>query len=647
MSSAVSAQPSLPYLPLADGLAMVPVAHGVQAYADEVRRAVHLYQPDCIAVELPRPLPPHILDLVEGLPTIRVLAYQNPAGPALMIPADPCDSLIEAVRLSSEHGIELQCIDTLAGGYGEPYETLPDDYAIAGIGLADYVKACVANLPRHPFTWREQVMAERLRELTLENERILFVGGMGHYENISALLHGPGLADPPSEESATMVVYEIIDVEERQLDRVLMEIPYTTFLYENFRSSSGPEERFPMLRALEETLFTAAGKYREEYDEEVNLTEWRALFQFGRNLSLARGRLRPHFYELLMSAKGCVDDDFGAICFEQALSYPPNAPEELTFDSTDPDGWRPENQDAEEEDAENNPENLKGGTVHLHADFGMGTERLQHAYPHPELTQIQFTFRRRPRPTKQQRDAWREQFSEEMWAGASICSWPPEDEFIEKFFRTIRKRAFQAISENHSATEEFTSSVLDGLDVRETMRRWHENKLFVRRERIPPGKIGPVVLIWRDLPLDVADIWRTCLYAENSNESDIAIYTKMLGDEMVGPGITRTEYYGILSVYPAQKIINVWMVDFLYSFKTSARLLLAAAILLSEERYVVNVSEHPPDMELRNFARLNKKAIIHLPLATFSRAILKRARQCHILAGRHVRAWAGDYIPEL
>src|SRR5690606_7367496 len=108
------------YLELSEQIRMVPVAHGVQAYADEVRRAVHLYQPTCVAVELPRMLREELLELVGYLPEIRLLCYRLPGATAYMIPGDPCDSLIEATRLALDHGLALEFVDTIhAGGQDE------------------------------------------------------------------------------------------------------------------------------------------------------------------------------------------------------------------------------------------------------------------------------------------------------------------------------------------------------------------------------------------------------------------------------------------------------------------------------------------------------------------------------------------------
>jgi len=503
---------------------MVPAAHGVQAFTDEVRRAVATFRPQCIAVELPRALAGQVQELIAHLPEIHVLGYQLPGGQALMIPGDPCDSMIEGVRLAREHSLPLKLVDTLSAAADEPYFYLPDDFSVTRLGLEKYAEKCFEHLPERPVTERERVIASRLLLLEERHQRVLYIGGMAHFPSLRSLLtdHRQSLASPSITEPEPEV--RILPVEERQLGHVLREIPYAVYLYENFRAAHGPEDRFPMLEALQHIAHKAAQQYEEEYDERVTLTEWRAFFQFGRNLSVVRENLRPRLYEFLTASKACVDDDFGAIALEAAVSYPPNQ----KGDSAQPLGESPAHQ-----------------SLDLHCEFSSGTSRLNHAYPYPELEELTFHFRRR-RPSRIEKLRWRQDFAEEFWQGMGICSWPPEDVFIENFFRTIRRRAHQQISEEHTISEEFSSSMLDGLDIRETMRHWHDKKLIVKRERTPPGKVGPVVLIWRDFPFDIEGIWRSCLYAENQNESDLALYADPLGREMIGPGITRTEYHGVL-----------------------------------------------------------------------------------------------------
>ncbi|MBI5155183.1 hypothetical protein HZA57_08095, partial [Candidatus Poribacteria bacterium] len=513
-----------------------------------------------------------------------------------------------------------ELIDSLQAGLGEKPLVLPDDFAATQTGAAAFAREWMRHAPELEVTPRQRLMAGRAARL-LPGLRMLVIADLRHAHAFARLLADPESAarfedldeDPPEA--------RILPLAPIHLPHVTGEIPYLTHLYELFRSDSSSDEPFDILGGLTAILQAASRQYTEEFEEEVNLTEWRAILQFGRNLALERGWLRPRLYELVMAAKCCVDDDFGAVTLELATRYPPN-----------------------EEDA---PDSVPDLSMHrgldLYADLGDGLRVAEPAYARPDLTTVEFHFKRR-RPSPLEKLKWQQEFFERF--GDSICSWPPEDERIETFFGHLRKRALQSISADHTTVEEFSTSMLDGLDFRETMRNWHRGRLYVRRERLPPGNVGPVVLVWRDFPLGTPGLWRSTLYAENQNESDIAIYCSPLGKEMVGPLISRTEYHGVLSVFPAMGIPDVWTVPQLYSWGTCGRLLLASAILLSQERYVAWVAANPPDPDLKNFARRNKVHIIYLPLAGFSRKTLKRLRQVHILGSRRARDWAGDYIGE-
>ena len=160
---------------------------------------------------------------------------------------------------------------------------------------------------------------------------------------------------------------------------------------------------------------------------------------------------------------------------------------------------------------------------------------------------VRLGFRRRP--PRQAREFWKEQWNHDIHYG--ICSWPPEDDVQERFMDYVRKRALQIVTEDRRQVLEFTTSLLDGIDIRETTRNWHQGKLYVQTTPPPLGRVGAVVMIFNDEPLEESEYsWRTTLYAENQNESDISFYAVPLGQNVVGPRICRTEFGGILAIFP-------------------------------------------------------------------------------------------------
>lgn len=609
-------------LEIAPGLAIVPIVHHRVAFASEVRRAVLQFRPECLAIELPSALERPIERLVSELPCIQSLAWRAEGlERPLYLAADPCDGRIEAVRLAREFNLPLEMVDTAASGAGKRWLAMPDPASVESIGAAAFAGQWRESVPAHGFTRRDRLAAGRIARFAASRGRCLVVASVHQCAALRELLSDPlQAADWPDEEEPDMT-FHVDPVPPGLLAHYLGEIPRLTYLYELFRPGADVGDAFPVDKGLGQILDTAAERYELEYDESVNLTEWRALYQFGRNLALVRGRLRPSLEELVTAAKSCVDDDYGALVLEVATSYPPNDP----FEEEASDRSRHRSRD-------------------VYVDFGDGVEKAEPAYPWPSMSELEFHFKRR-RATPRQKAEWREEFEKSF--GISMCSWPPEDERIEEFFDFLRKRALAQISAEHTLVEEFTSSIQDGLDFRETMRNWHTGKLYVRRERHPPGRVGPVVLIWHDFPVERFDLWRTTLYAEHQNESDIVIYGAPLGQDMVGPMVSRTEYHGVLSIYPARHIPDVWnLPQFFVEWETCARVLLATAIMLCEDKYVAWVAPEPPPGDLVSFGREHGVGIVYLPLAAFSRKTLKRLRTVHILGSKLARGWAGDYIED-
>lgn len=208
----------------------------------------------------------------------------------------------------------------------------------------------------------------------------------------------------------------------------------------------------------------------------------------------------------------------------------------------------------------------------------------------------------------------------------------------------LRKRALQVVTEDRKQVREFSTSMLDGLDIRETMRNWHTGKLYVQSTPQPRGRVGAVVLIFQDEPLAFEPTWRTTLYAEHQNESDISFFATPLGEHVVGPRISRTEFGGILSVYPAWGIPDIWSLGLGGRIRWCSEALGLAALLFSPHRYIAYVAAEPPRSWLCDLARNYRRHFVYLPRHMFSDARLKKIRRFHILNGRDVRAWARDYI---
>ena len=98
------------------------------------------------------------------------------------------------------------------------------------------------------------------------------------------------------------------------------------------------------------------------------------------------------------------------------------------------------------------------------------------------------------------------------------------------------------------------TSLEDGIDTRETIRHWHEKKLYVKMWGKPPGGVGSIVVIFDDdsqqegKSYEEKFPWKTTWIGEHEQESDMALYATPLASNVVGPGISRCEYGGIHDV---------------------------------------------------------------------------------------------------
>jgi hypothetical protein len=213
---------------------------------------------------------------------------------------------------------------------------------------------------------------------------------------------------------------------------------------------------------------------------------------------------------------------------------------------------------------------------------------------------------------------------------------------VEDFGRYLRRRGKQVLSDEQTRTVPFTSSVLDGIDVRETIRHWSEGKIFVRELGRVPGDVGSIVIIFDedDAPYPYGQTW----LGEHDQESDMAFYSTEPARGIIGPGICRVTYGGFIMSYPPQRMLDVWADRDYRIAESKAETLLLAALDYTEQRHVVHVGPRPPRSIIQQLAARLGLKILHLPLGTLSPSTVRRIRVMHVLSGHDKRKIAKDYI---
>jgi hypothetical protein len=648
----------------------LPVLHYRMEFACLVREAVAKVQPDCIAIELPPTIESKFLRSLQRLPEISVLTYQInipglPKGVdasvgkrSVYLLIEPADPLVEAARLAMEQQLPLHLVDLDLDGYPLHEEPLPDSYAVQRLGLASYYQEFLGVFsgvaPGSQDLRREKGMAFRLQQLAGQYQRILFVCGMYHLERIKEFFGQPQVEPLGRVKRGNVRLYNLHPESCRE---ILAEYPFLSAIYEQRREDYAPEQeetrdlslrkRYHALelltggksdvpeaevlarsisksiryvgdkgemvdrqRVMLRLFLEAARHYRQETGEKIHHWQKRAFFRFARNCALLDNLLLPDLYHMLAAARGCLDDNFAYAFFRLATCYP----------------WQKELSDLP--------------TIRLtHADLWQQSRNIRFR-PRARrrgkgLGQLAFLNRKREKRPGE----WLEGFDD-----PAICSYPPEDLVIEDYGQFLKKIGAKQLSEEQSRVEPFTASMLDGIDMRETLRNLHEGRIYVRKHERIKGGVGSVVVVFdEDRGGDSYPYLMTWL-GEHAQESDMAFYATDPSGNISGPGISRCEYGGFVLCYPPRRMLDVWS-DNDYSFaRSKSEVLLLAALDYSPEMHVVYVAPRPPRSYFRQLAARLGKKIVYLPLGSLSPVRLKKLRVFHVLFGRDKRDIAKDYI---
>ena len=377
-------------------------------------------------------------------------------------------------------------------------------------------------------------------------------------------------------------------------------------------AANEPRRELPIDRQVVtyDMLRSAAVRYEQDTGDRVAPGQLRVLMKFLRNYALVRGRLQPDIYQIAVSARGSVDDNYAWEVWDLATFYP----------------W----QDASG----------------AYPTLRLRIEDLYDASRTIRFHRRQKTRRKRPvlapvraRKREKRPGEWAEAFD-----GSAICSYPPEDIAIEDFGGYLKKKAKSVISEEMSRTEPFTTSILDGIDVRETIRNFHDGRIFVREHQKVRGDVGSVVVIFDEDSESARYPWLMTWLGEHAQESDMALYATDPAAAIVGPGISRCEYGGFMMTYPPRRLADVWGDPFYRRARSKSEVLLMSAIDYSEQRLVVYVAAEPPRSAMKTFAARFGKKVIYVPIGQLSPVTIRKLRVFHALSGYDKREIAKDYV---
>ena len=593
---------------------LVPILHNRVEFALEVRDQFTSFKPEILAVEYPPTIKEKVLEGVKRLPLLSVVYYEEDNHTFIYLPLEPTDGLVEAVRLALSKNLPIYFIDRDTEGYPLKRTPMPDPYSIKRIGYwkycQSYLKVYPEGLPHRQDQLRERTMAYNLQQLEGKGKRVLFVGGLAHLPGLLDYLDTPQVPVIGRRKRGGVMLAHLHEDSSRE---IMTEMPFFAARYEKFRDNPAVPE-LDRLNAIDQLIEKSTKDYVKSSKEKVTVIQLRIFNKFVRNYAILSGYLTPDLYQILIAARGAVDDNFAYEVWDNATEYP----------------WQTEAPGLPVLRIKGEDLFIDQKKIKFHRHFKSLRRRL---VPIPVKKRLKERF-----PGE-----WKKAFK-----GYSICSYQPEDIVIEGFGNYCKKKALKKKSEENSRVVPFMSSMMDGIDIRETLRNSKEGIIYVREDIPFKGRVGSVVFIFDpDLPDTEGKEkfpWRITWLGENNQESDMAFYSTQAGEVVIGPGISRCQYGGFMLTFPPLRVYDIWKDSFFDIARNKPERLLLAALDYSLEQHVVYVASSPPSSLCGSFAARIGKKILYLPIGVFSSVTLKKIRQFHVLDGHPVRQYADRYI---
>ncbi|TXT64699.1 MAG: putative TraB determinant protein [Promethearchaeota archaeon] len=657
---------NLPYIKWKN-LFVIPTFHSRIEFSKVVQKAFFMVYPDLIAVELPNNVKKEVIEGIDRLPFLSLIAYADSLTPDKVnfIPVDPTDSIIHAIKIGLQQNVPIEFVDLSVKNYQPETFQLPDDYCLTHLDIGmfyhqisrffeatiyeekdrlrsqvnfqelftakDQLDISFTNVEKDLL--REMYMASYLLKLMPVYHRILFVVGMAHWESIKYYLEHSSLLKNVDIDLQPHKFLKVYNVKGNDAQYFFRELPYHAYKWVLFNKQffeqlleqiQTPEEleshieKFDKNAHIKEIYLSAKDLYEEEFKESINLQQLKNLFQYTRNLSITENRLTPDLFHLLVSSKNLVDDDYAWKVLKEAIKYP---------------------YDDKSEEYETITLSMKGA-------FDPNGRYIKLKRHHPYYYKEHETIPLDKRPEEQYPGEWKEKWNEQKdWT----VSYPPEDILEENYFAYLRHKTLKNLKERRIQIEEFKSSIKDGIAIKETVRNWGiTNKIYVKNEQQIQGKIDTLLVIFdEDTKKPEQYPYKLTWWAEHDKESNLAFYSTRPGDYLIGPGISHVEIGGLLSIFPPIYIEDVFKSYMDSNYKdahSKAERLLKAGILYSREKYIVYIAKHPPRKYFYTLAGVKHRQIIFIPLDTYPKESLKTIKHLHILAGRDKRSIAHHYI---
>lgn len=599
---------------LSSSVTIIPILHGKATFAQYVRSCCLNGKYDCIAVDIPSVFQDELGDAVEQLPFISAIIARDINEPVYYIPTDPCDATIEGIRQSYQNHIPFRCIGYPNLKVPKSLPPLPDEYAISATGFEAYNALCLQAIGNPPEGSDSDIegrhLAGCIRGLETEFRNILV---LVHFRNFVRTVHHFSNEKTYNFSQTSNVPYFLAThlINTDHLYFALGELPFVTGKFEKERHDLFAEP-FNIINTIKDLFRETRDDYFEEKDQIAELSPVRiqAALTFLRNLTVMSERYIPSLFDIIEAAKGVGGNSYAVRILKSARYYP-YIPMEFQHEFT-----------GVGIDKINVPEWGTLRAINLFKDFEMEWKTISIKPDPSELQKKRYRFK---------------------WNPLGMCSHIPEDQRIERFNSHVRRKALRVLVEDHVKTEKFSTSVKDGIDIRETLRNWHTGGIYIKE--LPPSvdNVDTVVIIF-DEAHDEKYTHCATWYAEHAEESTLTFYGTDPFDNLIGPGVAHCVYGGLSLLFPPRPVPNVFDLTAAADFPNLASRLTYGALLFSGERAVAYVANKKPGARLRQTAARLKKHLVWIPMNSFSNETIRKLRRFHILNGKIIRSWAGRFI---
>jgi hypothetical protein len=496
-------------------------------------------------------------------------------------------------------------------------------YALRDVSLEAFATAALPAIERPILEQtqdRIEWMAQQLKLLRTRFQQIVMLCSLEHWpwlrEAYRRKLDKHEISELSQKAADSVHDPVAYGVAENTLVFLMGELPFITGAYEQRRQEILEGQQSAAIDGIKQLLMSARASYIADLGARGRRITPLLLSQclkYIRNLTLLDRRLTPDLYTIAVAAKQVLGDQYAIHVVESARNYPysdflPWPTVTLGIDQA------------------RLPDGEQVGIVNRLAGSPQEWRSI-------ELNR---------KPLRDQSKKW-----QMRWNPYRQCSWPPEDDLIESFRSRVIDRARAAMGADLARSEKFSTSLMDGIDIRETLRHWYDGNLYVKIQPPSVGHLDACLCLF-DHQADPRQYpWRTTWFAEHEEESTLAFFATDYRQEMLGPGVAVATYGGALFLYPPRSIPDVWTNPELDFVDTLEDRLIAAACLHSQSKQIALLSPIAPGAERRKIAKRFGKSLVHVPLSQFNDGVVQQLRTVHVLNGQEVRSYAAHFIRQV